>query len=85
MYADVNQQEAIQRPINHNLSVLPVTKIDNIMIGIITFDDAMDVMEEETTESIQKLGNSEPLNQSYFEAFIGSVFQSGFLVCYFSL
>lgn len=44
------------------------------MIGIITFDDVMNVMESEATEDIQKLGGSEPLNQSYFEASIWSIF-----------
>ena len=51
-----------------------MTTANNKMIGIITFDDVMNVMEAEATEDIQKLGGSEPLNQSYFEASIWSIF-----------
>ncbi|WP_459502561.1 magnesium transporter [Bacillus sp. C1] len=74
VHAEVDQQEVIKKLTDYNLSALPVTTTDNKMIGIITFDDVMDVMEEEATEDIQKLGGSGPLNQSYFEASIWSIF-----------
>ncbi|QEL82859.1 magnesium transporter (plasmid) [Bacillus sp. JAS24-2] len=74
VYADDDQQEVVQKLTNHNLSALPVTTTGNKMIGIITFDDAMDIMEEEATEDFQKLSGSEPLNESYFEASIWSIF-----------
>lgn len=74
VYAEANQQEAVKKLTDHDLSALPVTTADKKMIGIITFDDVMDVMEEEATEDIQRLGGSEPLNQSYFEASIWRIF-----------
>ncbi|MDZ5608192.1 magnesium transporter [Bacillus pseudomycoides] len=72
--AEADQQEAVKKLTNNDLSALPVIKSDNIMIGIITFDDVIDVMEEETTEDIQKLGGSEPLNKPYFETSIWSIY-----------
>ncbi|HDR4874856.1 TPA: magnesium transporter [Bacillus cereus] len=72
--AEVDQQEVVKKLLNYNLAALPVTTANNEMIGIITFDDVMNVMETEATEDIQKLGGSEPLNQSYFEASIWSIF-----------
>ena len=74
VYGESGQQEAIKKLIDYNLAALPVKTADNKMIGIITFDDIMDIMEEEATEDLQKLGGSEPLNQSYFEASIWSIF-----------
>lgn len=64
VYADINGQEVVQKLTDYNFSALPVVVDDNKMVGIITFDDVM----EEATEDIQKLGGSEPLNQSYFES-----------------
>ncbi|MBG9715095.1 magnesium transporter [Bacillus sp. CCB-MMP212] len=72
--AEVDQQEVVKKLLNYNLAAIPVTTANNKMIGIITFDDVMSVMEAEATEDIQKLGGSEPLNQSYFEASIWSIF-----------
>lgn len=64
VYADINGQEVVQKLTDYNFSALPVVGDDNKMVGIITFDEVM----EEATEDIQKLGGSEPLNQSYFES-----------------
>ncbi|AXK21552.1 magnesium transporter [Bacillus sp. COPE52] len=72
--AEVDQQEVVKKLLNYNLAAIPVTTANNEMIGIITFDDVMNVMEAEATEDIQKLGGSEPLNQSYFESSIWSIF-----------
>ncbi|PES71909.1 magnesium transporter [Bacillus cereus] len=74
VHADINRQEVVQKLTDYNFSALPVVVDDNKMVGIITFDDVMDVMEEEATEDIQKLGGSEPLNQSYFESSVWSIF-----------
>lgn len=74
VHTEVDQQEVVKKLLNYNLAAIPVTTANNEMIGIITFDDVMNVMEAEATEDIQKLGGSEPLNQSYFEASIWSIF-----------
>ncbi len=42
------------------------------MVGIVTFDDAMDVMVEETTEDITKMAAMSPSEQSYFETSVFS-------------
>ncbi|WP_242300956.1 magnesium transporter [Bacillus cereus group sp. BfR-BA-01494] len=72
---DLNQQEAAQKLMDYDLSAIPVTTLDNRMIGIITFDDAMDVFEEEATEDIQKLGGSTPLDKPYFETSIWQIYR----------
>ncbi len=44
---------------------LPVTDDSKKIIGIVTFDDMLDVAEEEATEDIQKMGGSEALDEPY--------------------
>ena len=44
---------------------LPVTDTDGTLLGIVTIDDVMDVLEEETTEDFQKFGGTEGLDLSY--------------------
>lgn len=58
----------------YDFVALPVIDDHGRMVGIITVDDVLDVIEEEATEDIQKLGGSQPLDQPYL--------QSGFLEMY---
>lgn len=51
----------------YDLSVLPVTNNEMKMLGIITSDDIIDVIEEEATEDIEKMANMAPLDDDYFE------------------
>ncbi|MCL2074176.1 MAG: magnesium transporter [Marinilabiliaceae bacterium] len=44
---------------------LPVTDKNNTLLGIVTFDDIMDVAEEEYSEDIHKFGGTEGLDLSY--------------------
>ncbi|MCI8304757.1 MAG: magnesium transporter [Lawsonibacter sp.] len=49
----------------YDLSALPVVDSDNRLVGIITFDDAMDVMEEEATEDFEKMAAILPSDKPY--------------------
>lgn len=73
--AQMDQQEVADQLSNYDLVALPVVTEEQRMIGIITVDDLIDVIHEEATEDIQKLGGSEPLNEPYFEASIWSIFR----------
>ncbi|MBK9926716.1 MAG: magnesium transporter [Anaerolineales bacterium] len=50
-----------------DLTALPITDSQGVLIGIVTVDDILDVAEEEATEDIQKLGGSEALDEPYME------------------
>jgi len=61
-------QESISNTFsNHNFIALPVVDENNVMKGIITVDDVVDVIEEEATEDIQKLGGMEALEEPYLD------------------
>ena len=59
-------QEEVARMLSHyNFLALPVVDGDGRMVGIVTFDDAMDVMVEETTEDIEKMAGVTPMEKTY--------------------
>ena len=47
---------------------LPVVDRENRMVGIVTFDDAMDVIEEETTEDFEKMAAMLPSDKPYLKS-----------------
>jgi magnesium transporter len=63
-----DQEKAIDAFKQTDRVALPVTDFNGLLLGIITFDDVMDVMEEEDTEDIQMLGGTEALDEPYMKA-----------------
>lgn len=61
----MDQEEVAKQMSKYNFMALPVVDRDNRMVGIITFDDAMDVMEEEATEDITIMSAQTPYEKSY--------------------
>ncbi|WP_338972465.1 magnesium transporter [Spiroplasma endosymbiont of Panorpa germanica] len=51
----------------YDIQTLPVLDSENKFVGIITVDDVIDVIEDENTEDIHKMGGMKPLEDSYFE------------------
>lgn len=62
-----DKEEVAQMFSNYNLYVLPVVDDENRLTGIITVDDAMDVMEEEATEDIEKMAAIRPSDKPYLQ------------------
>ncbi len=65
--SDVDREEAAAIFARYDLLSLPVVDEEGRLMGIITSDDIMDVLEEEATEDIQRLGGSEPLDKPYLD------------------
>jgi len=51
----------------YDLFTLPVVDAENRLVGIITIDDIVDVIEEETTEDIYRMAAMEPIEESYMQ------------------
>lgn len=73
--AEMDQEEAARILGNYNLVALPVVTDSGQMVGIITVDDILDIIEEEATEDIHLLGGSQPLDNPYLQSGIFSVFR----------
>ncbi|MBQ9686025.1 MAG: magnesium transporter [Oscillospiraceae bacterium] len=63
-----DQEEVAQMLSKYNFLALPVVDNDARMVGIITFDDAMDVLVEETTEDIEKMAGMLPSEKTYLHS-----------------
>ena len=61
-----DKEEVAQLFRKYDLLALPVLDKDGLMVGIVTFDDAMDVMVEEATEDITKMAAINPSEKTYF-------------------
>ncbi len=66
--ADADQEEAARLMSRYDLLALPVVDEDGRLLGLITHDDILEVLEEEATEDIHRLGASEPLEEPYLDA-----------------
>lgn len=56
---DTDQEEVARKMADYNFTVLPVVDEHQTLVGIITIDDVIDVIEEEATEDIYRLGGVE--------------------------
>ena len=62
-----DQEEVAQIISKYDLIALPIVDHEMCMVGIVTVDDAMEVLEEETTEDISIMAGVNPSDDSYFE------------------
>src|SRR5205085_3760060 len=80
-----DQERAIDAFKQTNRVALPVTDFNGLLLGIVTVDDMVDVMEEEDTEDIQKFGGVEALDDPYLKVSLNKLIQkrAGWLVVLF--
>lgn len=58
VYADMDQEEVARIVARYDLLAVPVVERDDRLLGIITVDDILDVLEEEATEDIYRLAGA---------------------------
>ena len=63
----VDQEEAVETLNKYGLLSLPVVDSEDRLVGIITVDDVMDVMEEEATEDFEKMAAMLPSEKPYLK------------------
>ncbi|HET9857850.1 MAG TPA: magnesium transporter, partial [Chthoniobacterales bacterium] len=59
------QETAVNTFRKYDRSAMPVVDSNDVLVGIVTIDDMLDVAEEEATEDIQKFGGVEALDEPY--------------------
>lgn len=60
-----DQEQAVRIMEKYDLPAIPVVDSKGVLVGIVTFDDVLDIAEQEATEDIQKLGGMEALDNTY--------------------
>ena len=63
----MDQEEVARRMAKYDLNVIPVVGDDSRVLGVITIDDIIDVLVQEQTEDVQRIGAVEPLDLPYFQ------------------
>ena len=63
-----DQEDAAHILTERGLLAVPVVDDENHLLGIITVGDVADILRQETTEDIERLGGSEPLDEPYLRA-----------------
>ena len=63
-----DQEEVARMFSKYNFLALPVVDGENRMVGIVTFDDAMDVLEDEATEDMEIMAAMTPSEKSYLKS-----------------
>lgn len=64
---EMDQEEVGRLIAQHDLVALPVVDAEGRMKGVVTIDDIVDVVEEEATEDIQKIGGMQALDAPYLQ------------------
>lgn len=72
--AEMEQEEVATILSHYDFYAVPVVDQTNRIIGIITIDDVVDVIQEEATEDVQKLGGSQPLASPYLRTSVWHLF-----------
>ena len=71
-----DQEEVAKMLGKYDFLALPVVDNENRMVGIVTFDDAMDVMEDEATEDIEMMGGMLPSEKTYLRSTVWELFKN---------
>ena len=62
-----DQETAVSAFEKYDVTILPVVDSHEVLVGVVTVDDVLDVVEKETTEDIQKMGGVEALDAPYLK------------------
>ena len=71
-----DQEEVVRMFDKYNFLALPVVDGENRLVGIVTFDDAMDVMVDEVTEDMELMGGMLPSEKTYMRSSVFELFKN---------
>ena len=71
-----DQEEVVRMFNRYNFLALPVVDGENRLVGIVTFDDAMDVMVDEATEDMEIMGGMLPSEKTYMRSSVFELFKN---------
>jgi magnesium transporter len=74
---DTDQEDVAQMISKYNFLAIPVVDKENRLVGIVTYDDAMEIIEEETTEDIEIMAGMSPsdANVTYLKTPVFDIFK----------
>jgi magnesium transporter len=70
-----DQETVAQKFQKYDLTAMPVVDGENRLVGMVTVDDAIDVMEEEATEDIEKMAAITPSDKPYLKTSVWEIYK----------
>ena len=70
-----DQETVAQKFKKYDLTAMPVVDGENRLVGMVTVDDAIDVMEEEATEDIEKMAAITPSDKPYLKTSVWEIYK----------
>ena len=70
-----DREEVARLIAEYDLVAIPIVDDRHRVLGVVTVDDVIDVIQEEQTEDVQKLGGMEALDQPYMQMSVGAMIQ----------
>lgn len=71
-----DQETVAQMFAKYNFQALPVVDSDDRLLGIVTMDDAIDIMEDEATEDMEKMAAMTPSDKPYLSTGVFTIFKN---------
>ena len=72
---ELDQEDVAKTLRKYDLVALPVVDDHHRLLGLITVDDVMDIIEDEQDEDVQRLAAVEPFDEEYFKTSFGTLFR----------
>lgn len=74
-----DQEEVARIMSRYDFHTIPITDKENRLVGIVTFDDVLDILEDEATEDFERMAGIQPVEDSYLEVNIFTMARKRFL------
>lgn len=74
-----DQEEVAQIMSKYDMHTIPVVDNEERLVGIVTFDDVLDILEEEATEDFERMAGIQPVEESYLDANMFTVARKRFM------
>ena len=71
--ADAHRQEVAELTSNYDLAAVPVVDAERRLLGVVTVDDVIDIIQDEQTEDAQKFGGLAALEDPYMQSSFGDL------------
>ena len=75
VYTNTDQEEVSLMFSKYDLTVMPVVDMEKRLVGIITIDDIVDIINKETTEDIEKMAAISPTDKPYMRTGVFETFK----------
>jgi magnesium transporter len=79
VYTNADQEEVAQMLSRYDLHAVPVVDSEERLVGIITFDDILDILEEEATEDFERMAGIQPVEDTYMNSNIFTLARKRFM------